>query len=198
MIRKSDMTFPSFISKIGIPQFKTSAEDVLKGIADTKELIGKIKESSITKFCNDRGIKDGKKIMSLYENLQTILIAESSLYKNLIIPSLSEKKICVTGFVNVNKMRYSREEFIQLCNKICRVNNIQLCTISNSTAISSCENVIADYPSSSRKYLMAREREEMGEAELIMTAQEFVDKLREEVKICIQMAEEELMKKSLS
>jgi hypothetical protein len=200
-IKSTNLTFPDMVSRLGIPGFDSNAIKVLDGINTVVELIEIVKANGgIKSFLYQRGIEDPMKVFYFHEFLQDILHAEHKVFKNLIPIGKIKISVCITGNLNLNGIRITAPQFIELCNTVGIVGNVRLFEVVENTAIQTTSFVIADYESTSRKYLKAREREgsegkylpsaeEGGEPvyenrKIIYSSREFIDWLREVVSKC--------------
>ena len=173
-IRQRSLTFTELVSKIGIPQFSTSSGKLLTGIPSLKYLCDVAKkEGGIKNFCANRGVYDSMKVFWFYQSLPDIWVAEQVFGDNMRLEGLVKVKICITGSITVDGMRITRNKFVELCNKVGCKNGRQLVEVQNTSAKESCQYVVADYESTTAKYLAGKERG------VLITSKEFIEKIKE-------------------
>ena len=191
LIRNTRMTFGSLVRNVGMPMFSKSCDELLSGLSSIGDLIQLIKDGELESFMVSRGVYSVKKIEELKDsrNLLSILEFESCLKVPLIQPSLEHKTVCITGKVVADGYNMSRPEFVQYCTELGYSNGIQFFTVTDNKALTTTSNIIADSPSNTRTYMEGLRRESNGEKGVLVTAQEYVDMLREEVKLWIAQLE---------
>lgn len=177
-------TLESLVSKLAIPEFKVNSS-VLRDIPTFEDLVNKFSDGSITMYMSARGFYSPMKINNLRIHLFTILHALMALKKPLITrvnrDINSEKVICITGSVSADGIRFrNREMFPAYCNEICNINGAQIFTVRNTKARETCDYIIADSESNNESYLVGLRRGNL------MTAQQYVNHLREELKEWIE------------
>lgn len=180
VITKKPVTFPEMVSYLAIPKYDSSTIKLLSGFNSIVDLVKALKEEGELMFFFSRGVKDLEKIKYLIDNLTTILQFELAMQVPLLKQGNQVRQIAVTGSVSVDGISVSRNEFANYCNQIGSVGNVQLFNVNICKAFNSVEYVIADHPSSSRTYLEGLQRG------IVITAQEYVDRLREEVVECVK------------
>lgn len=89
------------------------------------------------------------------------------------LEGLVKVRICITGSITVDGMRITRNKFVELCNKVGCKNGRQLVEVQNTSAKESCQYVVADYESTTAKYLAGKERG------VLITSKEFIEKIKE-------------------
>lgn len=179
-IRKEQLTFASMVSKLGLPELSTSTEKLLFRINCFSQLYEQIqKEGGVKNYCWNRNVYDANKIYWFYESLPDILLAEKVFCRSLRKEGLRSISICVTGSVSVGGLSMTRKEFINRCNQEARDNKgNQILEIKDTSAKESCSYVVADYPSTSSKYLAGAKRG------VLITADNFIKRIQEVVKQC--------------
>lgn len=188
------LTFGSMVSKLAIPMFDSSAEKIFEGVEGVEDFISRVKDgNNFNNFMVNRGVKDLIKIDSLRKSLKAILYFENLLEVNLVKPGKFIKSVSITGSVKADGHRLTRSGFVTYCNLIGNVNGVQLFTVKENKALSTNEFIIADSPSSSEKYTVGRNRELLEKRKIVITAQEYIDLLREEIKECIEEAKTTLI-----
>lgn len=180
-IRKRQMTFAGMVSLLGVPELSTSTGTLFRGINNAEQMISSIKSyGGIASYCSQRGVNDPEKMFWLYNSLVDIILANSACY-NLRPEGIRRIRICITGMVSVGGERMTRNAFVNYCNSIARYDNgVQILEIENTSAKESCAYVVADYPSTSSKYLAGRERG------VLITADDFVNKIKEVIRLCME------------
>lgn len=178
-IRQHSMTFAGMISMIGLPELNTSAGDIFRGINSFTQLYNEMKQAGgVARYCSNRGVYDPNKIYWLYTSLADIMIAEK-IFPKLRNEGIRKIRICITGMVSINGNRVTKKEFVDFCNKVaCYDDGTQLFEIENTSAKESCLYVVADYPSTTSKYLAGAARG------VIITADGFITKIKEAVSKC--------------
>lgn len=188
-IKHRRLTFGSMVSKLAIPMFDSSAEKIFEGVSGVEEFIDLVKfGNNFNTFMVNRGVKDLIKIDSLRKSLGAILYFENLLEVDLVKPGKVLKSISITGSVKADGNRLTRAGFVTYCNLLGNVNGVQLFTVKENKALSTNEYIVADSPSSSEKYTVGRNREMRENRKIIVTAQEYVDLLREEIEECKERA----------
>lgn len=177
---KRPVTFPEMVSYLAIPKYDSSTIKILSGFNSIVDLVNAMKAEGTLMFFFSRGVKDLEKIKYLADNLSTILQYELAMQVPLLKQGSQVRQIAVTGSVSVDGISVSRSEFASYCNQLGSVGGVQLFTVNICKAFNSVEYVIADHPSSSRTYLEGLQRG------IVITAQEYVDRLREEVAECVK------------
>lgn len=186
-VKNTPLTFAQMISKIGIPEFEGTALSVFEGINNSEELIRQIQiRGDVTNFLAYKGVYDPAKVFYLREFLLDIAYAEKKLFNRLRLEGKVKITISATGNLNIDGVRITKAEFVELCNDIGTLDNgMRVFEVELNAAIQTNAYVIADYPSSSSKYVAAKnrealERKELGEShKLLYTSKEFVEHLKE-------------------
>lgn len=184
-IRRTRMSFGKLVKSIGMPTFSDSCETILENVSGIGELLKIIKDGELEDFMMSKGVYSLKRIEEIRnpKNLLSILEFESILKVPLIKPGLVNKTVCITGRVSADGYNFSREEFLAYCTELGCHEGIQFFTVKTNKALMSTNHIIADRPSTTDKYLAGLQRERNGEKGILITAQEYVDMLREEVKM---------------
>lgn len=191
-IKNAKITFPILVSKSGIPDFDNSSMKIFKDINSIAELEKTIMNSGLQHFFSKRGVHSPRKITNFYWSIATLCNAEKYRSVPLLKQGLFNRNLCITGAVHVDGMHVPRQAFIEMCNKIATLpSGLAVCTFRASKAVMSVDCVIADNPSTSSTYVTAAQREFNEGISIIITAQQFIDNLREEMKICTKCLKEE-------
>lgn len=171
----NEVTFPQMVSLLKIPTLDATAESLLNGIDSLEQFLFYLKETgSFTEFCNNRGVYDRMKIFYLYNFIPDIFIAEKVFSQSLRKQGLNKINICITGSLHVDGENITRNNFIKLCNTVGKdKDGRQIVEVKNTSAYESVPYIIADYPANTAKYLVGKRRN------VLITAQEFIDKIRE-------------------
>lgn len=193
-IRESPMTFPQMLSRICIPFFDKDSERIFSEIKSVEELVNIEKTWTIRRYLDVNGVHDEKALKSLIDHLMDIYTFEESLIYGLKKPGLELKEIAVTGSVKVNGVKFSRPQFIDYCSAIGNCNGVQLFTVKDCKAFKSVSYTVADEASSSPTYTAGVERQKHMDRKFLVTAQEYVEILKEEVKECKKLAMKQLEK----
>jgi hypothetical protein len=176
---ETSLTFPDMVSRLAIPEFKTSAIKIFAGISSTKELVEKIKTAGgIQKFMLSKGIEDQMKVFYLSEFLQDIAFAEFRAFKKIRSVGKMKMQVCITGNLSPEGYKITKAEFIELCNKLGTVGNYRMFDVEMTTAIQTTAYVIADYRSNTDKYSIAKSREEVEGKKILYTSSEFLRYLK--------------------
>lgn len=182
-ILNTRVSFSTLCSRVGIPYLGDSATQIFAPISTMGEIVQIVKNKKFRQYLNDRGVKSLKRILEIEENLIPILLFESLLKVPLLKVGEYNKTVCITGPVSVDGKSYTRDAFLKYCNDLGDVGEKQLFNVRQSKAINSVSIFIADYPSTTDKYTKALSRINRGENCEIITANEFVNRLKEEVEI---------------
>ena len=172
------------VEAVNIPGFGSLCQDYFRGIENCTQLQDEIKRVGVVKFMLDRGVEDLKKDLNLVLFLSDVYVLERTFRGEKISKILKDVKICITGPVSPEGVYMKRDDFIRYVNKLSKVGDIQVFNISESGPATS-SYVIADSPSSNRKYLKAKEREAYNPSQRVLyTSTEFVNLIRNEVEKC--------------
>ena len=174
-LKSTRMTFAEMISKLHIPGFGSDSLQVFDEIGSIVDLMELEKGEGIRGYLNRKGIKSEILIKTLIDNLMVIYTFEYSLNTPLIKSGIFSNKVCVTGSVTVDGYSLTRSQFIKYCNAIGVIDGVQIFTVIESSALMTCDRIIADSPSNTRKYRTGLSRRQQGESEVLVTAQEYVD-----------------------
>lgn len=183
VIRSAPLTFGGLISHSCIPDFDSSAEQLFSKMNSFSQLFGLYDENKMVSAFVSAGVSSPRKLTNLYNHLVTLLLAETGRATPLMMSGKTFRNLVITGGISVDGHSITRDDFVQLCNTESKTaSGVQLYTFRKSKAVQSCDSVIADYASSSKTFTQAYAREQAQGIKLIMTAQEFLDRLRQEVK----------------
>lgn len=182
-IMNTRVSFSTLCSRMGIPYLGDSAMQIFAPISSIREIVQIVKNNKFRQYLNDRGVKNLKRILEIEYNLVPILVFESLLKVPLLKVGEYNKTVCITGPVSINGQSYTRDAFLKYCNDLGDVGEKQLFNVRQSKALNSVSIFIADYPSTTDKYTKAVARINRGENCEIITADEFVSRLKEEVEI---------------
>lgn len=177
-LKSTRMTFSEVISKLHIPGFGSDSLHIFDELDSIIDLINLEKGEGIRGYLNRKGVKSEILIKSLMDNVMAIYTFECSLLVPLIKSGVLSNKVCVTGSVSVDGYSLTRAQFIKYCNSLGELDGVQIFTIIESSALMSCDRIIADTPSNTRKYRTGLSRKQQGEADVLVTAQEYVDYLK--------------------
>lgn len=161
-IKSTKMNFSTMVSKLAIPEFDNMALSVLDGVANFADLTNKIKAAGgIQPFLHERGAYSASKAFYFDEFLIDIAIAEHKVFNgSLRVPGKMKIQICITGELHLEGLRVTKKQFVDLCQEIGAVRpGFQLFDIEHNTAIKTTDYLIADYPSTTEKYLTVKARE---------------------------------------
>lgn len=182
-IKKRSLTFAGLIGMIGIPQFNTGTAKLFSGVNSSKELINLMKnEGGISNYCANRGVYDSMKVFWLYNSIVDIMLAEQIFRASLRTEGYLKIKICITGSLSIDGKRVTRNDFVDICNETGRVDGIQYIEVFNTSAKESCNYVVADYESSSAKYLAGKQRG------ILINSSDFLLKIKENVE-CLKIGQ---------
>lgn len=117
-MRSQVLTFPEMVSKLGLPEFDTTAYKLFSDFSSIDELLAAIRsENGVNNFCENRGVHALQKKFWLYASLQDIFVASVVFQNNLRRQGLSSLNICITGSLTMNNSRVTKSEFINICNE---------------------------------------------------------------------------------
>lgn len=183
------LTFGKLIQSISIPNFDTSCDKLFNGVNGIEHFLSLVDgEGMYVKFMTSRGIYDLQKIDSLRKNLPAILFMESLLEKGLKQSSAVSETICITGSLTIKGHRVTKNVFIETCNNLVNVNGVQLFNVVMNSAKESNRYIVASYESNTDKYLVGKRREKYEGRKIVVTPEEYIDILKEEVSGCIEVA----------
>lgn len=179
-VKGSSLSFPVMVSRLGIPKFDNTAIRLFGNIANVDMLVDKIeKAGGVRPFLISKRIYDPMRAFYLDEYLYDIALAQYKVFKQLVPIGKMTIPIVMTGHLNIDGIRITKDQFVSLCNQAGQVSpSLRLFDIRSSTAIESASYFIADYESSSAKYVAARRRESAENRKLIYTSKEFLQMLR--------------------
>ena len=190
-IRHTRMTFGKMVSMVCIPEFGSNSEGLFNDIRSVADFINIHKTVGLVEYLNSRGIKSGTRMTPLIRNLGALTIFEYNLAYPLLSPGLRTKKVCITRSVTVDGVPMSRSKFLEyLNNNLGIVNNIKVFTFIETNGPETVDHIICDQPTNTRKYLAGKAREAAGEKNVILTAQQYVDLIREEVRTLCTLKKE--------
>lgn len=174
-IMSTRMSFAEMVSKLAIPTMDKTCFQYFGNINNTEHLVKELSEKGVMGYLGQFGVASVDKGYNLKENLKTISNFEYNMSVPLILPSLMDRKICITGSISVDGYRLSRKEFLELLRLESMIDGNPIIHFHESKAFDSLDYVIADGPSSSSKY------QEGASRGIIITAQEYLDNLRKEM-----------------
>ena len=181
-IKRTKMSFGKMLSLASIPEFGSSSEKIFDDIRSVVDFLKINENQNLVEYLYDKGVKSPKKVTSLITNLGALTIFEYNLYFPLLAPGLRTKKVCITKSVSVDGNYMSRPKFLEFLNtKVGNVNGVQLFSFVETGGPETVDHIICDQPTNTRKYLAGKAREAAGEKNVILTAQQYVDLMREEV-----------------
>lgn len=187
-IKSSTLSLGSLISKLGIPSFGNDSEKYFSDIGSMIEIANFGSKERIREFLVSKGIYSNEKHADFIDNLMTIAIAEENLTYRLLPPSNATLKVVITGRVSVLGKYLSRNEYLDLCNKVTIMGDggRRLYNVVSSKALASTDYFIADSPSTSEKYIAGLNREKLTGKKFIYTAEEFLAVLKASVDMYIE------------
>ena len=152
-IHSQSFTFPELVSKLGIPEFGSSAKEIFSGIGNAEQFEEEINKNGISIFLGLRNVQSAGKKFWLAQSLKDIYCASYALAPNLRFEGLHDIDVVITGRVTPFGQSMTKAEFINLCNKKARLKNgFPLFEIRMTTAIKTTDFIIADYESNTAKY----------------------------------------------
>lgn len=191
-IKDKSMTFGKMINMISIPDFDSSCDELFRGVNNTAHFVSLVdNDYSVEGFMASRGVYDRQKIDSLRRSLPAILYFEQNLNYDLNQSSTNIRNICITGRITLKGHRVSKDVFVEVCNKLANVNGVQLFNVIRSTAMETCSYIICSMSSDSKKYLAGKRREQVEHRKILITPEEYIDLIKEEVEECKKKAMEE-------
>lgn len=171
-------SFADIVSKLAIPGLDTTARKIFEVYPTVSDLEASA-EGDFLKALDCCGIYDPKVAYYLETYLDDIKLAEKIFKSNILINLGEVIDIVITGSVAPDGIAMSRNEFISYLNDLTTLRDgYQLIEFRNCSALQTCNYVIADAPSSSRKYKAGQERG------VLITSTEFVNSIKEYMKIC--------------
>lgn len=194
-IFQNKLKFYEMVQSLGIPGIDSLSKDFFSNYNSIIEVGEEILKVGIHKFFSDRGSKDLKKMSAFLEYFEDIGLFENLLANNLVKPGIVPITICITGPVRPHGQYMSRDDFVRYCNEISNVNGYTLFDISYSDGPVYSTYVIADNPSTSRKYRKGAERQSYSSKKILYTSTEFVDYILSEVEKCKPIVQESLEEK---
>lgn len=174
-IRQETLTFPAMIAKLGLPELNTSSIILFDRINCFKDLLAEINRlGGVKQFCNNRGVYDMSKIYWLHNSLIDIALAEIVFCRTLRRAGLHRIDICITGRVLIDGVHYTKDEFVKYCNSLGKLEDgTQLFELRQTTALETVNYIVADTPSTSRKYMAGKRRG------VLITSKDLINKLKE-------------------
>ena len=184
-IRESLLTFPEMISKLAIPSWDNTALKVFDGIKGVDQFIdivasqeGKSLPEKLRFFLASRSVYDPMKLFYLNEFLEDINYAEHKVFRKIVQPGLVKFEIVPTGELYFKGTRITKDGFVRLCNEVGMITSTKrLFEVERNTKVETTSYFIADYESTSNKYLKAKEREALEGRKLLYTSEEFLQML---------------------
>lgn len=117
IIRNKVLTFPELVAKLGLPEFDSTAYKLFYDINSFDELKQLIEESGgVSSFCEKRGVYAPLKKFWLEASMSDILVADYIFSDNRRLNGLKQFDVCITGSLHYNGIKYTKNDFIALCN----------------------------------------------------------------------------------
>lgn len=182
MVFKEKRTFADIVSKLAIPALDTTARKIFEFYENVKELE---EQSNLLDALSPCGIYDPKVAYYLETYMEDIKLAEEIFSKHILTNIGGVIDIVITGAVAPDGVTMSRNEFVSYLNELATLDDgCQLLEFRNCTALQTCNYVIADVPSSSRKYKAGQERGVLiSSTDFVNSVKDLVGKYCEEVKV---------------
>ena len=180
-MQSRELTFPELVANLGIEGLGSNSRKLLEGIQSFEQLASEIEKAGSTRlFCVHKGVADENVMANLYIHLIDIAIAEKIFAKCLRRTGVINIPITITGRIYLNGVHYTKDEFVRHCNRIAQLENgDQLFEIQfKNKALETVRYIVADTPSNSAKYRAGLRRNNL------ITGQEFVNYIKEEVEKC--------------
>lgn len=176
-IRNSKFTINDICANLAIPAFDATIKKLLEPYNTIDEFLADIKKSGgIAIYLLTLGIADKQKAFYLKEFLPDLMLAQVYFQQNIRLKGLKKVDICITGFLNPEGRIVKQKEFIEILNENGRAENgLQLVEFNETDAISSVPYIVADSPSTSRKYRKGAERG------VLITSSELLNEVRKVV-----------------
>jgi hypothetical protein len=116
-MKNCSLTFSEMVSRLGLPEFDSTAKKLFSDINSFEELMTTIKaENGIYNFCSRRGVYAVQKMFWLKVSLQDIAVAWFIFGEQSRMHGLQNLDICITGSVFYNGSKYTKSDFIKICN----------------------------------------------------------------------------------
>ena len=179
--RTKELTFPQLLEVMNIPGLgKGASTKLFSGINNLDQLADAVNDAgNWYNFFTLRGVFDTMLIFNVHNSIEDIIEAYTIFGRKIRTMGIQKLPVCITGPVSVKGQHLTRPQFIAYCNKASVVSTgAQLFEIKDSTAVQSVSYIIADAPSDSKKYRAGLERN------VLITADEFVNMIEEEVIKC--------------
>lgn len=176
-IKSANYTVNDICSNLAIPAFNSTIKKLLDPYNSVDEFLADIKKSGgIAVYLLEQGINDRQKAFYLREFLPDLMLAQLYFSKNIRLKGLKVVDICITGFLSPEGRVVKQKEFIEILNEAGKtVNGLQLMEFNETDAISSVPYIVADSPSTSRKYRKGVERG------VLITSSELLNEVRKVV-----------------
>lgn len=116
-IKQQTLTFSQMVSLLGLPEFDSTAYKLFNDINSAEELIKIIKsEGGVANFCDRRGVYALQKKYWLQASLDDIVIGSYVFEDKMKMQSLQTLEICITGSLQLNGVRVTKNDFVAICN----------------------------------------------------------------------------------
>lgn len=179
-VKGQALSFPDMVSRLGIPKFDSTALRVFGDIPSVDTLVDLIeKDGGVRQFLIKRNVYDAMKAFYLEEFLPDIAIAQYKVFSKIVPIGMVNIPVVLTGILHIDGIRITKDQFVSLCNDVGQVSpNVRLFNVQKSTAVESASFFIADYESTTAKFLTARRRQESEGRKLIYRPKEFIEMLK--------------------
>ena len=173
------MSLAELVSNLSIPMWDKSIYNVMSNFNTVDEFIAAMNSHKDTPaFLASYGIHDLKKSYYLEEFIPELYLAEAWLQNNIRSKAVSTINICITGSVITGGTRLTKKQYIDLLNDIAvSKNGVRLYEFKKTEAVESVAYVVADYPTSHRKYIRGKERG------VLITSTELINKIKEVIRV---------------
>lgn len=171
-------TLSDLIPKLGLPGLGQSAQDIFEEFDDILEVETALDaEGGIVRFLANRGVYSSMTAFYLRTYLPDIIVAQMFFNEQIRMQAGQVIEIVMTGYLSPNGNSMSKDEYLELLNKTGTTKDgVPLYGFRKSSAVKSVPYIVADYPSSSKKY---REGVARG---VIISSTELLEKVKSLVK----------------
>lgn len=143
---------------------------IATNIVSKEPILVSISDGTISDLCKKVGVYTPAVPLALTLSSMDILAAFSVVMPKSVSMPDKDIYVAITGRVSVNGVSYTRSEFLELLSSI-KENGVQLYRIVETLDLNKLNYVIADEPSSSRKYQLGKKNN------ILITADEFYNML---------------------
>lgn len=115
-LQQHKMTFSQMIAMLGLPEFDSTAYKLFGNINSAEELLEGIKAAGgVNNFCEFRGVYAPLKKFWLKVSIPDIIIGFYVFGSSMRMNALQTLDICITGSLNVNGVKTTKNSFIDMC-----------------------------------------------------------------------------------